>query len=273
MCAQIQNRPDMIEIMSPDINHHFSKIANRYSYLRTTDPEPIISIVEELNELSYIKAADIGCGPGGYDMILFEYIGDKLHLSCVDSNNDMLRVLDTNLKKQGISSFLPIYSGAEKLPFTSNTLDCVFSFNAIQHFNLLSFLQESGRVLKNGGYSFIYTRLREQNRRNIWGQCFPEFCRKETRLYTLTTIMKAVMSVPVLRTESIKFFKYKRVFTLEQLVKRARAHHYSTFHLYSPEELEEAIAGFVQNIKRQFNDAHRVSWFDEMTLFVIRKEG
>jgi len=107
MCAQIQNRPDMIEIMSPDINHHFSKIANRYSYLRTTDPEPIISIAKELNELSYIKAADIGCGPGGYDMILFEYIGDKLHLSCVDSNNDMLRVLDTNLKKQGISSFLP----------------------------------------------------------------------------------------------------------------------------------------------------------------------
>jgi hypothetical protein len=54
---------------------------------------------------------------------------------------------------------------------------------------------------------------------------------------------------------------------------KARAHHYSTFVLYSPEELEKAITGFVKNIKHHFKDVQRVVWLDEYALFTIRKDG
>lgn len=183
----------------------------------------------------------------------------------------MLEVLDAYLKKHGISNFVAIKSGAESLPFPDGTLNCVCTFNAVHHFNLLGFLQESARILKSDGYLFIYTRLHEQNSSHIWGQYFPEFHQKETRLHSLNTFLRTVAVVPDLRIESIEYFKYGRVSTLEQLIERTRACHYSTFLLYSPKELEEAITKFAQNIERRFKDVHRVSWFDEYALFIVRK--
>jgi ubiquinone/menaquinone biosynthesis C-methylase UbiE len=272
MYSQVTNKAKPGKVAPEDIHYHFSRIADRYRDLRTTDLEPIAFIARELSGLPCIEAADIGCGAGRYDLLLFEHLGDKLRLACVDANSDMLKALDTHLKGHGIREFRVMNSRAESLPFPNDALDCVFSFNAVHHFSLPHFLKESARILKRGGHLFVYTRLQEQNRRNIWGRYFPDFCRKETRLYRLNTFVQTVMEVPALRARSIEYYTYERIATLEQLVERARSHHYSTFWLYSPEELEEAIAGFRRNIEGHFEDIHRVKWFDENVLFVIRKE-
>ncbi len=273
MYSQSINRAKLSKVAPKAIDHHFSRIANGYRDLRTTDPEPIAIVAKELRELVRVEAADIGCGDGRYDLLLCKYLGDKLRLACVDANNDMLKGLDTYLKGHDINNFIAINWRAESLPFPSGALDCVFTFNAVHHFELLCFLQESARVLKSGGYLFVYTRLQAQNRRNIWGRYFPEFCRKETRLYKLNTFRQTMVAVPALRVKSIEYFRYERISTLEQLVERARAHHYSTFWLYSPKELEEAIKEFRRNVEYHFKDIHRVKWLDENALFVIRKEG
>ncbi len=273
MRSQPIDRAEPSYAITTTTDHHFSRVADSYRRFRTTDSEPITSIAKELKNLTRIEAIDIGCGTGRYDLLLHKYLGDKLHLTCVDANVDMLAQLDRYLKKLGISKFVSICSRAENLTLPSNSFDCIFTFNAIHHFNLPEFLRESARILKSGGYLFIYTRLREQNGRNIWGRCFPKFQQKETRLYTLNTLTQTVAAGPALQIKSTEFFKYRRMATLAQLIERVEAHHYSTFSLYSPEELEESIAGFVDNIKNGHNGTHRIHWFDEMALFVIRKEG
>jgi hypothetical protein len=58
---------------------------------------------------------------------------------------------------------------------------------------------------------------------------------------------------------------------LQELVQRARAHHYSTFVLYSLEELEKAIIGFISNIRNNFKDEAKIQWIDENVMFVISK--
>jgi ubiquinone/menaquinone biosynthesis C-methylase UbiE len=253
------------------IHQHFSRIAKRYRNLRTTDLEPITMVVRELKNLAQIEGIDVGCGTGRYDLLLYRYLGEILRLTCVDANDYMLEELDKYLIKHGLSNFESMHSEAEYLPFPSNALDCVCAFNAIHHFNLPEFLRESDRILKNGGYLFIYTRLREQNGRNIWGQYFPNFHLKETRLYTLDTLMELV-AASNLHVKSIEYFKYGRISTLTRLVKRARDHHYSTFSLYLPEEMEEAITRFKQNIRIEFEDTNQIRWLDENVLFVVRKE-
>ncbi|MCH8191935.1 MAG: methyltransferase domain-containing protein, partial [Chloroflexi bacterium] len=65
-----------------------------------------------------------------------------------------------------------------ELPIRAETLDCVLTFNAIHDFPLPGFLQESHRVLKDGGYLFIYTRSRSQNQRTVWGRHFPRSRRR-----------------------------------------------------------------------------------------------
>ena len=272
MRAQTLKRTGASKAISTAIHHHFSRIAGRYRYLRTTDSEPITLIVNKLKDLARIEAVDIGCGTGRYDLLLCRYLGDKLRLTCVDANADMLATLDKYLKRHGISNLTSMHSEAENLPFPNNALDCACTFNAIHHFNLPDFLRESVRILRGGGYLFIYTRLRKQNRKNIWGRYFPKFHEKETRLYTLGALKQSIVAVENLAIESIEYFEYERISTLAQLVERARAHHYSTFFLYSPEELEEAIAGFRQKIRNEFEDTQRIHWLDENVLLIIRKE-
>ncbi|MFC1912246.1 class I SAM-dependent methyltransferase [Chloroflexota bacterium] len=254
------------------IHQHFSRIARKYRNLRITDTEPIALIAEEMGKLAHVEAIDIGCGTGRYDLLLSRYLGDKLHLTCCDANAEMLKSLDKYLKKHGVSNFTSMRSQAENIPVPSGSLDCIFTFNAIHHFSLPEFLQESARILKSQGYLFIYTRLLEQNKNTIWGQCFPRYTQKETRLYSLKTLTKTTVSVPKLWIKSIEFFKYRRIATLEQLIERARACHYSTFCLYSPEELEESLAGFTQKLEKEFDDTQRIRWSDENVLLVIQKE-
>ena len=272
MISRSIDRVKPVGVTPAVIYEHFHRIANNYRYFRTTDADPIAFIARNLEGLNVIEAADIGCGDGRYDLLLFHHLGDKLRLSCVDPNHGMLETLDSYLREHNVGDFTAVNSSAENLPFSDRTLDCVLTFNAVHHFNLRGFLRESARILKNDGYLIVYTRLREQNKKNIWGLHFPEFHRKETRLYSLNTFLRTVETVPALWIESVQFFKYRRVAALEQLIERARACHYSTFVLYTPSELEAAITGFVNNINRCFKDNRRVKWLDEYALFIIRKD-
>jgi ubiquinone/menaquinone biosynthesis C-methylase UbiE len=251
---------------------HFSDVARKYRNLRTTDSEPITLIVNKLYNMESIEAVDVGCGAGRYDLLLYRYLGDRLKLTCLDANADMLKNLSTYLTRHGIRNFSSKCSSAETMPFQNNTMDCICTFNAVHHFDLASFLTESSRVLKNTGYLFVYTRLREQNSKNVWGLYFPQFNEKETRLYSLDELKQSIAATDDFVFESIVFFAYGRIAGLEKLMERARNHHYSTFLLYSPEELEESLKGFSQNIKKEFKDPQQVQWFDENVLFIIRKK-
>jgi ubiquinone/menaquinone biosynthesis C-methylase UbiE len=253
------------------INTHFSTIAQKYRELRTTDLEPIYYIKKEVENFSKIIAADVGCGVGRYVLKLFRNLGDKLYLYCIDCNREMLEELKQNLTLHNIENFQVKLTLARKLPLPNESLDCVFTFNAIHHFKILEFLYEASRVLKNSGSLFIYTRLRSQNRRSIWGQYFPLFTQKETRLYELDELKRVIIETPGLEIQNIEFFQYQRVASLDWLIKQARNHHYSTFHLYTKEEFEKSLNEFTHKIKQRFRDLNHISWIDGNVLLVERK--
>lgn len=255
-----------------NIHHHFSRIAHKYRDLRTTDLEPILFIQKKLQRHSKIVAADVGCGAGRYDLKLFQYFGKKLFLYCIDANKEMLKHLTGFLVKHRVKNFKTIKAFGRKIPLKDNYLDCIFTFNAIHHFKISQFLKESSRTLKEGGYLFIYTRLRSQNRRNVWGKYFPLFNEKETRLYELNELKSLLRKISRLKIESIEYFKYSRLSSLDRLIKQARNHHYSTFYLYTKTEFEQSLEQFKQNIQRKFKDLSKISWFDENILLVVRKQ-
>ena len=255
------------------IHHHFSRIAHKYEDLRTTDLEPILFIKEKLQNLTKIEAADVGCGVGRYDIKLFHHLTKRLYLTCIDYNKNMLNQLIKNLKEYKIKNFKAINASATSLPLIANSLDAIVTFNAIHHFKLLDFLNETSRVLRDNGYLFIYTRLRSQNKRNIWGRFFPEFHEKEKRLYELSELREMLKKIPILIFESIEYFKYKRMARLEWLTKQATHHHYSTFFLYDEKEFEEALREFQENITHHFKNPDSIIWNDENIMFIIRKNA
>ncbi len=248
---------------------HFSRISPKYTALRTTDIQPVLVIEEQLGGDEQIVAADVGCGAGRYDQKILQCLGDRLTLFCMDANRDMLRQLQQNLLLQGARNFHAVEGNAEQLPFSTRSLDSLFTFNAIHLFPIGSFLMEASRTLKNNGFLFIYTRFRSQNERNIWGRWFPSFSTKEQRLYEQHELEEIIKSRKGLEVESVKCFHYKRSSTLQNLLWKAKNHHYSTFDFYTEKEFEESLRRFQQNIQSRF-DPSNVTWEDENVLYAIR---
>ncbi len=255
-----------------NVASHFSRLAPKYRGLRITDLDPILSIKIRLRGFpSRIVAADIGCGDGRYDLELFHYLGERLFLYCVDSNRQMLNEADGYLTRHGIRDFKIKRSLDQQLPFEDASLDCLLTFNAIHHFTLPRFLEETKRVLKDEGRLFIYTRLRSQNRRSIWGRYFPLFHQMETRLFELWELEDLLRTAKNLELEETEYFGYEREAGLNRLIERARNHHYSTFSLYSRSEFERCCEEFEKNLRSCFSDLKDIRWSDQNILLVVRK--
>ena len=252
------------------MHDHFSAIASKYRNVRTLDAKPILHIKNILKEKPKISMADIGCGDGRYSLELLKCLGDKCYLHCIDSNEKMLTYLENYLIEQNATNFCVRPGNADKLPLENNSMDCIVIFNAIHHFDIQRFLAEALGCLKNDGHLFIYTRLRNQNSRNIWGQYFPLFTEMENRLYELDELEKHIQNADM-SIHSTKVFGYSRTSSLDRLVHQAQNNHYSTFTLYDKETFDESLEAFQQNIKKNFDDLGQIKWYDENILLEIRK--
>lgn len=252
--------------VNPAMYDHFSHVASSYRHIRQTDTEPILFISEILKNLPRVHAADVGCGAGRYDLLLFRHV-KNLHLTCIDLNESMLQQVFDYLASHHISQFETLRANGDEIPLDDGSMDCVLTFNAIHHFDLAGFLENAVRVSKPAGKIFIYTRLRSQNARNVWGRHFPSFTEKETRLYELNELDAAIRAVEGAKLERVEPFHYQRQATVAQLVERVRARHYSTFSLYAEEELNSALERFQASLKRERHET--VEWVDENTLLVL----
>jgi SAM-dependent methyltransferase len=163
-----------------------------------------------------------------------------------------------------------IQSGADNIPLEDESMDVIFTFNAVHHFNFQEFLKNAARITKQAGFIFVYTRLLGQNARNIWGRYFPLFYEKEKRLYELEEMKDMVQAVGSLTIEDVKYFQYRRNASLEQLLKRVKSRHYSTFSLYSEDELKDSLREFEKKIVHSYNDPDHIEWNDENMMLVLR---
>lgn len=257
--------------MVKDAQRHFSRIANRYTHLRTTDDAPIAFIESWLKTHPVSVIAEIGCGDGRYTARLLQSTQGDPFLYCVDKNKAMLSLLSKNLKKGGFKNFKIIQASAERLPFESNSIDALFVFNAIHHFQSSRFLDECSRCLGNHGRIFIYTRFKNQNSKNIWGKYFPLFQKKETRLLTLNSFRSTMKKAPGLLIEHIEYFRFPRVENINRLKEQTQGKHYSTFNLYTETEFKRSLKTFIDKLQKRFHDVNRISWHDENTLIILKK--
>ena len=247
---------------------HFAKVAGVYREMRTTDEAPILHIRDQLAGRSAVAAADVGCGAGRYDLVLFRHL-NHLSLTCVDISTEMLAELTRHLTKNGINNFETVNAGVEEISLADQSLDCVFTFNAIHHFDFSLFLSKAKRAIKKDGQVFIYTRTPEQNAGSVWGRFFPGFSQKETRLYRLEEMGKWVGGAGGLKMIEAKTFRFPRTSSLERLVEQARNRHYSTFSLYGEAEFDRACQAFEEAVRAEFDDGAKVSWHDQNILLRI----
>ena len=252
------------------MNEHFSELSVSYNGLRTTDAEPVLYLRERLRDQTEIRAADIGCGAGRYDLLLLQHL-PGLHLTCADVNDAMVQETARYLTSHGQSNFEAQHIDASDMRLPDGALDCVVTFNAIHHFDPVAFLGQAAKALKSSGHVFVYSRLKSQNARNIWGRFFPGFQEKETRLYDLSSVESWADRLDGLNLEALEFFRFERVAPLVRLLDQAAGKHYSTFSLYSADELRKASEIFETRLAQHFVGGDQIEWTDENVMMVFRK--
>ena len=242
------------------VEDHFKLVASVYDSLRTTDEAPVRKIRELLPD-GPLVGLDLGCGTGRYSRLLHGMLPDGSLLAASDLSAAMLAELRAH--RDGRASLAPLRCTAEELPIRTGSLDLVTAFNSVHHFDLGRFLAEVARALRAGGRLFVYTRTPEQNARTIWGRLFPGFAEREQRLHSEAALRDAVARIQGLRLVHVQSFSHSRSSTPERLRAQAEGRHYSTFSLYEPDELRQAIAVFLARLP-----GPQVSWVDEHLLLV-----
>ena len=241
---------------------HFERVAAVYESLRTTDEAPVRRIRELLPDRP-VTGLDTGCGTGRYSRLLRGLLPDGSLLVASDVSAAMLAELKAGDHGHALG-VVPLLSTAEELPLRTASLDLVTAFNCVHHFDLGRFLAAAARVLAPGGQLFIYTRTPQQNARTIWGRYFPGFTEHEQRLHSEAAFREAVRRTDGLRVIATQIFNHPRLSTAGRLRAQAEGRHYSTFSLYTPEELRASIATFLARLPRP-----EVSWVDEHLLVVV----
>lgn len=244
-----------------DTREHFDTIAGAYRDLRYTDHEPVDYIVEKIGDQETLRAVEFGTGTGRYSRLLVQEL-PQLHLTCVDSSAQMLAQLSKNLDGIPNSSYAAQQATVETVKLPARHFDAIFTFNAVHHFDLEVFLRSCSNWLREAGHLFIYTRLGEQNAKSIWGRYFPDFTRKEDRLYTWQTLKAAIHKNGTLAVRDYREFVYERQSDLVTLLRKVDHSHYSTFRLYSASEIKRARWQFAKGIKKNFDDTRCLKWHD-----------
>jgi ubiquinone/menaquinone biosynthesis C-methylase UbiE len=232
------------------MRRHFKRIASVYGHVRNTDPGIIGTIIPRLPCNKHrLDVADIGCGTGRYSTLIASRSDRDLRIFCCDYSGAMLQQCRKRMRLEFPSTNMQYcLINANDLPFAHGCFDAVTSFNAVHHFDLSRFVEAAARVLRPGGLLSIYTRTPEQNARTVWGQHFPGFAERETRLYQCERIEEAIGRVSELQLEGMQEFKHVRVEAVESLLNRARHFHYSTFTLYAADEFRLALEIFAKRM-------------------------
>jgi SAM-dependent methyltransferase len=229
--------------------------------VRTTDLEPVRHIAARLPDRR-LSGLDVGAGTGSYTEQLGLHLAGRASILALDFSDPMLRVLRRH-EAAGVGA--AVCCEAERLPIRDRSVDFVTTFNAVHHFDLDRFVDEAARVLTADGQLFVYTRTPEQNAQSIWGQAFPGFASRETRLFDTATLRRALNP---LGTVDIRSFDFARLETPATLAERVRSRAYSTFALYDRDELEVALEEFLESIP-----SHAVRWQDQNLLVHARRGG
>jgi SAM-dependent methyltransferase len=238
---------------------HFKKIADSYDDLREFN-QGLIEIMEEKLD-GESRILDLASGTGRYCNELSKY--HDFSLFSLDLSPDMLMAG----KKKG----LKIRSDVCKLPFRGGAFGGVIIFNAIHHFHLRTCITEVKKVLEKDGRIFIYTRLKNQNERSVWGKHFPEFNEKEDRLYDIEDFEKTVDTIDGIIIEGITLIKDERRADVQELLDKVQSKHFSTFSLYKTKELEKAVEIFKDNLQLNYQTYPEIAYRQENILIVLRK--
>jgi len=124
------------------------------------------------------KIADLGCGTGGQTMVLGESTTGQI--TGIDLFPDFIEKFNLSAKEKGLDHRVKgIVGSMDKLPFSENEMDLIWSEGAIYNIGFEDGLKLWHKYIKPGGYVAVsegtwFTNERPQEIEDFWMGNYPE---------------------------------------------------------------------------------------------------
>ena len=255
---------------------HFSGVARHYRGLRDLDERSVRRIGRMLADIArpsvQLRVLDVGAGTGRYTESVVATVEADHGIGCTAVAYDANRTMLGSPAAGDIEGEMTRLVGlVEALPLRDGVFDAVLSFNAVHHFDLSRFLTAAARVLRPEGLLTVYTRTPEQNRRTVWGELFPHFADRETRLFAQEDLQSAVVGHAEFELGTVETVPWTLRTTAARLVEQATGRYYSTFSFYTPEEFQASLSTFEARLAEDYSDPSNVVWQNDHLLLVARR--
>jgi len=155
--------PDLVypKVLEERVKYHhdfFEKLADVYDkYMpqtfKTHNEDEIKArsqFIDLLHLKSNSKVLEVACGTGRDSELIAKRLNKEGQFNLIDISSNMLNVCKKKLETTEVEKFFCL-SNAEHLPFPDKYFDAVYSFTAMQYFDIKKSLSEMARVTKVGG--------------------------------------------------------------------------------------------------------------------------
>ena len=139
------------------VHHVFEKISDQYDTMNSVISFQLhkkwrADTMKRMAVKPGDQALDVCCGTADWTIALAEAVGEKGKVCGLDFSQNMLKVGEEKVAKQGLKNVELIHGNAMELPFEDNRFDYVtIGFGLRNVPDYLAVLKEMNRVLKPGG--------------------------------------------------------------------------------------------------------------------------
>jgi len=134
-----------------------SKKFNKNDIYKLDDPNrvnllPPYKVLSMFGLENGVTTADIGAGTGYFSLPISEIIGDKNILYAIDTELDMIEVIDKKIKQNGIRNIRTVVSEENALKIDDKSVDFTFvAFVLHEVLNIQRFIDELKRITSDNG--------------------------------------------------------------------------------------------------------------------------
>ena len=246
------------------VGDHFERVAAVYESLRTTDEAPVRAICQLLPDRP-VTGVDIGCGTGRYTRLLHALLPGGSLLAASDVSAAMLAQLKAASHGHA-GRVVPLLSSRRTAAAADRQPRCGHRVQLRSPLRPRP-LPGLGRPGAGARRSAVHLHPHPAaERAHDLGPLLPGLHRTRSSACTARPRSGTPSSEPAGCRWSAEqqTFSHPRSSTAERLQAQAEGRHYSTFSLYTPQELRASTAAFLARLP-----SPQVCWVDEHLLIVV----
>ena len=257
---------------------HFADVSAKYRHLRDLDLDAVRLVsgilARAAGQARPFRLLDVGTGTGRYLDAVSEALLSTHGTDVCGIGLDRSPAMVAEARRRAGCAYpgaSHLVSAVETLPFRAASCDALTCFNAVHHFDVITFAREAARVLTPSGQLVLYTRTAEQNRRTIWGRYFPDFAALENRLYAVAALRETLLATRAFASVDVQTIPWRVTTSLSRLREQVTAYHYSTFRFYAPDRLQTALHTFERRVRAVVRDVARITFDNDHVLVVAQR--